>query len=77
LLALIYKRGDKLSELPKAPTARLMKHAGAQRISGDAVDFFVEAIEAYGMDIAAKANQLAHHAGRKTIKASDIKLAMK
>ena len=56
-----------MSELPKAPTA----------ISGDAVDFFVEAIEAYGMDIAARANQLAHHAGRKTVKASDIKLAMK
>ena len=55
-----------MSELPKAPTARLMKHAGAQRISGDAVDFFVEAIEAYGMDIAARANLLAHHAGRKT-----------
>ena len=66
-----------ISELPKAPTARLMKHAGAQRISGDAVDCFVEAIEAYGMDIATKANKLAHHAGRKTVKASDIKLAMK
>ena len=68
---LIYKRGDKLSELPKAPTARLMKHAGAQRISGDAVDFFVETIEAYGMDIAAKANQLAigcfFHIGYKDV----------
>lgn len=54
-----------------------MKHAGAQRISGDAVDCFVDVIEAYGMDIATRANELARHAGRKTVKASDIKLAMK
>ena len=54
-----------------------MKHAGAQRISGDAVDCFVDAIETYGMDIATRATELAHHAGRKTVKASDIKLAMK
>lgn len=65
-----------MSELPKAPTARIMKNAGAQRVSGEAIDAFVSAIEDYGTSIASKANDLAHHAGRKTIKASDIKLAM-
>ena len=65
-----------MSELPRAPTARIMKNAGAQRISEDAVDFFLAAIEDYGTSIATKANDFAHHAGRKTIKASDIKLAM-
>lgn len=65
-----------MTELPKAPTARIMKNAGAQRISGDAVDELLSAIEAYGTDIASRANDLAHHAGRKTVKASDIKLAM-
>ena len=65
-----------MSELPKAPTARIMKNAGAQRISGDAVDELLAAIEAYGTNIASRANDLARHAGRKTVKASDIKLAM-
>lgn len=65
-----------MAELPKAPTARIMKNAGAQRISGDAVDALLVAIEDYGTEIASRANDLAHHAGRKTIKASDIKLAM-
>lgn len=65
-----------MHELPRAPTARIMKNAGAQRISGDAVDELLAAIEAYGTDIASRANDLARHAGRKTVKASDIKLAM-
>lgn len=66
-----------MNELPRAPTARLMKNAGAQRVSSDAVDYFMDVIESYGTDIAIRANELAHHAGRKTVTASDIKLAMK
>lgn len=65
-----------MAELPKAPTARIMKNAGAQRISGDAVDELLDVMESYGTEIASRANDLAHHAGRKTVKASDIKLAI-
>lgn len=66
-----------LSELPKAPVARLMKRTGVSRISGDAICEMSEAMEDYGLGLAAKAKDYAHHAGRKTIKAEDIKLALK
>lgn len=66
-----------LSELPKAPVARLMKSVGATRVSGGAIDLMNEAMENYGVTLAAKANDYARHAGRKTIKADDVKLALK
>ena len=66
-----------LSELPKAPVARLMKKTGISRISGDAIYEMSEAMEDYGLELAAKAKDYAHHAGRKTIKVEDIKLALK
>ena len=71
------KRGDCMSELTKAPTARLMKSVGANRVSKDAVTLMNDAMESYGLSIAMKANDYARHAGRKTIKADDVKLALK
>ena len=66
-----------LSELPKAPVARLMKRVGATRVSVEAVDAMNEAMKDYGLTLASKANDYARHAGRKTIKADDVKLALK
>ena len=50
-----------MSEIPKAPIARIIKESGAERVSEDAKE----------------ANKVAKVAKRKTIKADDIKLAIK
>ena len=66
-----------MTELPKATMGRLLKKAGATRVSEDAKAELAEYLEEVARDVAIEANNVAKIAKRKTIKPEDIKLAIK
>ncbi len=63
--------------LPLAAMERIMKKAGADRVSEDARQALKDVLEEVASDIAATSIRLAQHAGRKTVKEEDINLAYK
>lgn len=58
-----------------ARVEKLLKNAGAQRVSADAIDKMNEILSDWGKNIARYAVEIARHSGRKTVKENDIKLA--
>ena len=63
--------------LPLAAMEKLLRQGGADRVSDKAKIALKNAIEEIAHEIAVKSIKLANHAGRKTIKSEDIKLAVK
>ena len=59
---------------PLAPLKRIAKKAGVKRISDKAVEELRDIVEEIAEDLARDAVVAARHAGRKTVKAKDIKL---
>ena len=62
--------------IPKSTIKRILKSAGAGRISDDALSAFHTSINKFAYDTASKAVRLAKHAKRKTVDTSDVKLAL-
>lgn len=61
--------------LPLAAMEKVLKAAGAERVSDQAKLELKNAVEDIAESIAIQAVKLAGHAGRKTVKSGDIRLA--
>jgi DNA-binding protein len=67
----------KSSELGLSAMYRILKKAGAERVSDESADELRRVIEDVANTIAKTAIDMASHAGRKTVKGEDVKLASK
>jgi len=67
----------KSSELGLSAMYRILKKSGAQRVSDESATELRKVVEEIAEAIAKNAVEDANHAGRKTVKAEDVKLASK
>ncbi len=63
------------NEIKVAPMHKLIKRAGAARVSEESAIALGKALEEIGVKVAREAIDYARHAGRKTVKARDIEIA--
>ncbi|ABK76703.1 histone H3 and H4 [Cenarchaeum symbiosum A] len=63
------------SELGLAAMYRILKKSGAQRVSDESADELRRTIEEIALSIARNAVDMSSHAGRRTVKAEDVRLA--
>jgi histone H3/H4 len=64
-------------KLPLMPFERILKKAGAKRVSREAMREFAARMSDYLFRLSAEAAALASHAGRKTVLESDVRMARK
>jgi len=65
------------SEFGLSVMYRILKKAGAERVSDESASELRRILEEIGTSIAKSAVEMSVHAGRKTIKAEDVRLAEK
>lgn len=66
-----------MADIPIAPVDRIMRKAGASRVSEEAAKAMADELYQYCMEIGFEAAKLAQHAGRKTVTPDDVKLAVR
>ncbi|HJX23775.1 MAG TPA: histone [Candidatus Bathyarchaeia archaeon] len=64
-------------DLQLAPMHRIIKKAGAKRVSEDGAEELRKVLERVGIKISKEAIDFANHAKRKTVKSEDIEIAAK
>ena len=64
-------------DLQLAPMHRIIKKAGADRVSDEAARELREVLDEVGVKIAKEALDFTRHAHRKTVKAEDIQIAVR
>ena len=64
-------------DIPLAAMEKILKKSGADRVAEEAKKTLRDIMEDIAEEIASQANKLATHAGRKTVKSEDIRLASK
>ena len=67
----------KSSELGLSAMYRILKKSGAERVSDESANELRRVIEEIAEVVAKNAVDMSNHAGRKTVKAEDVKLASK
>ena len=67
----------KTSDLGVSAMYRILKKAGADRVSDESADELRRVLEDIATEIPKNAVDMSKHAGRKTVKAEDVKLASK
>ncbi|MFX0087812.1 MAG: histone family protein [Candidatus Hodarchaeota archaeon] len=64
-------------EIPNSSIDRIIRKAGAERVSKSAITALQNELEEYGLKISRLAIEFATYAGKKTIDDTDVILALK
>ncbi|MDY6777371.1 MAG: histone [Candidatus Nanohaloarchaea archaeon] len=64
-----------MAELPLAPLKRILKRAGGERVSDDAVEALRDEVEDRALELAERSREYAQHANRKTVQREDVMAA--
>ena len=67
-----------MTSIPKAPVIRIIKELDQEkRISKDAENLIIEAVEGYARFLGQQAIEITNHVDRKTIQGDDVEFAAK